>query len=221
MGCGGTQEPHGPGSPRAVPCRFLHPLPAPPGFGATQPGVICAPPPHVLVPRGGRGSEGHFSMHSSHGPLSPGLLPWWGQGTWGWAPSPQKAPPTPCSQPPCPEPTGLNRQRRGGGCWWWWWCHQHPLARGHQGGLSRGVLWGGGCSGSLLGKGGPGPGGGVGGVGQAVGPPRVQGMGRGTWFGPGLSFAALGRGCFLPGGGGCWGPRPHGARDREPGCHVL
>lgn len=213
-----------PGAPQPLePSSGAVPVPAPPAhtprvWSHAARGDPRPPTPCARSPGGARVGGTFFYALKPRAP-QPRAAPMVGSGHVGLGPLPTKSSPHPMLAAPMPQANGAEQTTLGGGCWWW--CHQHPLARGHQGGWTRGVLWGGGCSGSLLGKGGPGPGGGVGSVGQAAGPPRVQGMGRGTWFGPGLSFAALGRGCLLPGGGGCWGPRPHGARDREPGCHVL
>lgn len=123
-GAGAARSPTAPGALERCRCsRRAVPVPAPPARaprvqshaarGDLRPPTPCARSP------GGRGSEGHFSMHSSHGPLSPRLLPCWGQGSGcrsqGWlrhvglGPLPTNSSPLPCSQPPCPEPTGLNR----------------------------------------------------------------------------------------------------------------
>lgn len=195
--------PRGPGSRHAVPCRcrFLHPLPVPPGFGATQPGVICAPPTPCSFPGGARvGGTLFYALKPRYpqpraAPVSgsgqrlqePGLAAVRRGAARGAGPPPRtqlhlhRA----CSPHawPSPEPTGLNSQRRGGAGGGGGARPSAPAGaapRGLDAGLSW-VLWGRGSSGAApapSGEGGPGPG--VGGrMGQAAGPPRVQGLGGG------------------------------------------
>lgn len=217
MGCVGTGDWCG-----AAPLAPPSPSPSPrPPKGREEPlgGAICIPPPcpsppgFPWGPRGcAGGTGGHFSMHSSHGTLSPGLLragtaaggteplgaggPAAGgaQGSQGTRSQPRgSATPLPPTQPvPQGKPNPAPR------CWWQLW-DVGTAARGHDPGPSQ-ALWDGGSfrgARAPSGDGGPGPPG-VPSQGVAGGLPRLQGGGRG--LGQGLALFTLGWDCSFPAG---------------------
>lgn len=184
-------------------------VPAPPAhtpriWSHAARGDLRPPTPCACSPGGARVGGTFFYALKPRSP-QPRAAPVVGSGHVGLGPLPTNSSPHPMLAAPMPQANGAEQTTPGGGCcWWWWWCHQHPLARGHQGGLSRGVLWGGGCSGSLLGKGGPGPGGG-GQRGAGSGAAPGSGNGEGDVVRTGAELCCSWPGLFAPRRGGLLG----------------